>query len=156
LDNHDRASFRCDVPALDGYFRDRASQDMRRRIAVCLVACERATGRIAGFYTLSAADIPLTGLPDAMAKRMPRYPALTAARIGRLAVDQDFRGQKLGSALLADAVLRVVDNNLGAFALVVDAKDEPAAAFYRHHGFVHYGSAPHHLIAGLSTLLAGR
>lgn len=125
-------------------------------MAVCYVAIERASDRIAGFYTLSAADIPLTDLPEDMAGRMPRYPALPVARIGRLAVDQDFRGRKLGSALLADAVLRVADTDIGAFALVVDAKDEAAAAFYRHHGFASYGSAPRHLIADLKTLLKAR
>jgi len=144
------------VPELDGYFRDHAGQDMRRRMAVCYVAIEHLSARLAGFYSLSAADIPLTDLPEDMAQKMPRYPALPVARIGRLAVDQEFKGRKLGSALLADAVMRVANTDVGAFALVVDAKDEQAIAFYRHHGFVSYGSAPRHLIADLKTLLRAR
>ncbi len=56
--------------------------------------------------------------------------------MGRLAVDQDFKGQGLGSALLADALDRAARSEIAAFALMVDAKDDVAAAFYRHHGFI--------------------
>ena len=53
-----------------------------------------ATGRIAGYYTLFAAGIPLTDLPAAVAKRLPRYPFVPAARMGRLAVGAGFRDLK--------------------------------------------------------------
>ena len=53
-----------------------------------------------------------------------------------IAVDQHYRSKKLGAALLWDAVLRASRSEIAAFALVVDAKDDMAAAFYQHHGFV--------------------
>jgi ribosomal protein S18 acetylase RimI-like enzyme len=56
--------------------------------------------------------------------------------MGRLAVDQAFKGQGLGGALLADALDRAIRSEIAAYVLMVDAKDEAAAAFYRHHGFV--------------------
>jgi ribosomal protein S18 acetylase RimI-like enzyme len=56
--------------------------------------------------------------------------------MGRLAVDQEFEGQGLGGALLADALDRAARSEIAAFALMVDAKDDAAAAFYRHHGFI--------------------
>jgi hypothetical protein len=89
---HDRASFSCGIPALDRYFHAQVSQDMRRRVASCFVAVANADDRIAGFYTIAAAGIPITELPQDVVRRLPRYPTLPAIRLGRLAVDLAFRG----------------------------------------------------------------
>jgi hypothetical protein len=64
--SHNRASFSCGVEPLDRYFRQQASQDVRRRIASCFVLTEAATGVIAGYYTLTAASIVTSQLPDAI------------------------------------------------------------------------------------------
>ena len=77
-----------------------------------------------------------TDLPASTRKKLPRYPTVPAVRMGRLAVDHEFKGQGLGGALLADALDRAARSEIAAFALVVDAKDEAAAAFYSHHGFI--------------------
>lgn len=133
--DHFREGFQCGVTALDHYLLKQANQDVRRRVSVCYVATESASGKIAGFYTLAAASVPLLDLPDSVTKKLPRYPSVPVARIGRLAIDLRFQGQKLGAALLADAAMRSARSELAVFALLVDAKDEPAANFYRHHGF---------------------
>ena len=133
---HDRQAFVSGVDALDGYFREQVSQDIRRRATACYVAVELATGQVAGFSTLAAAGIPLGDLPEDVVKRLPRYPSVPVARLGRLAVDRAFRGQKLGGALVWDALARSAHSEVAVAALVVDAKDETAAAFYRHLGFV--------------------
>jgi ribosomal protein S18 acetylase RimI-like enzyme len=52
-----------------------------------------------------------------------------------LAVDQDFQGRGIGSAMLVDAARRVIGSGIAAFALVVDAKDADAVIFYEHYGF---------------------
>jgi GNAT superfamily N-acetyltransferase len=153
LDGRARGAFVCASDALTRYFHTQVTQDVRRRIAACYIVVHQATGAIAGFYTLSAADIPLVDLPVDLTKRLPRYPTLPAARLGRLAVDHRFTGQKLGSVLLADAVSRVWASEIAVFAMVVDAKDASAEAFYRHHGFAAYGSIPGRLMAPLSGLL---
>ena len=139
---HDRAGFSSDAEALDGYLRDQATQDVRRRACACYVALDFQTRKIAGYYTLSAGGVALTDLPAALAKRLPRYPSVPVARMGRLAVDRAYRGRKLGAALLWDAAQRAVRSEVVVFALVVDAKDDAAAAFYRHHGFVVFGDRP--------------
>jgi hypothetical protein len=59
----------------------------------------------------------------------------SCSRIGRLAVDRRHQGRQLGAALLFDAIARAIRADAAVFALVVDAKDEAAARFYRHHGF---------------------
>ena len=103
---------------------------------ICYVALDDATGQVAGFYTLAAAGVPLGELPESVAKRLPRYPSVAVARLGRLAVATAHRGRKLGAALVWDAVMRSIRSELAVAALVVDAKDEDAEAFYRHLGFL--------------------
>jgi ribosomal protein S18 acetylase RimI-like enzyme len=129
---------------------------MRRGLTACFVAEERETTRIAGFYTLAAAEVPVADLPPELTSRLPRYPTVPVARIGRLAVDVTFRGHKLGAAMLASATARAAGSDIAVFALVVDAKDEEAAAFYRHHGFVAYASQPTRLIAPIQSLIGQR
>ena len=135
LADHDRTSFDCGVPVLNDYLQKQASQDMRRHATVCFVLIENSTDAIAGYYTLSAASVALTDLPLATQKRMPRYPTVPAVRIGRLAMDTRFQGRKLGGVLLLDAIRRSHDAELGVAVIVVDAKDDQAAAFYEHHSF---------------------
>ncbi len=103
---------------------------------------------------LAAGGVPLTDLPPALAKRLPRYPSVPVARVGRLAVHQAFQGRKLGAALLADAVLRSARSEVAVYALVVDAKDAAAERFYRHHGFEPYGEAQRQLILPLGRFKA--
>lgn len=148
---HDRARFKCGVAALDGYFRTQATQDARRRASACYVAVQDETNAVAGYYTLAAGSVPLTDLPESLSKRLPRYPSVPVARVGRLAIDQAFQGRKLGAALLADAALRALRSEVAVFALVVDAKDDAAVAFYRHHGFEMYGGQPKQLIVPLAS-----
>ena len=114
---------------------DARESDVRRRVATCFVAIDSATHRIAGYYTLSAGSISLASLPEPTAKKLPRYPHVPVVRIGRLAVDREFQGKKLGSALLFDALVRSLDSEIAAFAAVIDAKDEAAVQFYERHGF---------------------
>ena len=150
---HARDGFCCGVAALDTYFARQATQDMRRRVSACYVAVEASSGKLAGYYTLAAGGVALTDLSEAQRKRLPRYPSVPVARVGRLAVDQACHGQKLGGALLADAALRAVRSEVAVFALVVDAKDEAAEAFYRHHGFEGFGSQGRQLIVSLKHFL---
>jgi ribosomal protein S18 acetylase RimI-like enzyme len=146
---HARDGFSCGVEALDHYLARQASQDVRRRVSACYVAVDVSSGRVAGYYTLAAGGVPMTDLPEALSKRLPRYPSVPVARVGRLAVDQTFHGQKLGGALLADAAVRAMRSEIAVFALVVDAKDDAATAFYRHHGFESFGGKTRQLIVSL-------
>ncbi len=155
LGAHDRKPFTSGVDALDRYFREQVTQDVRRRATSCCVMTDAATGKVAGYYTLAAAGVPLPDVGDDLAKRLPRYPSVPVARVGRLAVDQAYRGRKLGSLLLADAALRAARSEVMVFALVVDAKDEQAEGFYRHHGFTNLGSLPRRLILPLGKIPRG-
>jgi len=151
---HDRTAFNCNCEPLDRYIRERVTQDVRRRIAACFVLADGQ--RIAGYYTLASASLLLADLPSNIGKKLPRYPTVPAVRMGRLAVDQEFKGQGLGGALLADALDRAVRSDIAAFALMVDAKSEAAAAFYRHHGFVALPESRFTLFLPLKTVPLAR
>jgi len=147
----DRTAFTCGVEPLDNYFQRQVTQDIRRRVTACFVA-QTSEMQIAGFYTLASTSVPLSGLPTATAKKLPRYPSVPAVRVGRLAVDRSFKGLGLGAALLADALDRAARAEIAAFAMVVDAKDDGAAAFYRHHGFMALIDLPLTLFLPLATV----
>jgi ribosomal protein S18 acetylase RimI-like enzyme len=150
--DHSRAEFSSGVEALDRYFREQVTQDVRRRATLCYVAIDVATAKVAGYYTLAAASVALTDLPEPLAKRLPRYPSVPVARLGRLAVDQGYRGRQLGASLLWDAARRALRAEIAVYALVVDAKDDQAVGFYRHHGFTTFGSLPRQLVLPLASL----
>ena len=146
----DRSRFNSGTPALDRYLREQASQDIRRRIAACFVALDGEC--IAGYYTLAAASVPLVGLPDDLRRKLPRYGMVPAFLMGRLAVDEAFKGRGLGGALLVNALRRAIRSEIPAAVLLVDAKDEQAAAFYRHHGFIALADAPRTLFLPLDCV----
>lgn len=132
---HDRSGFVCGAAVLDRYFREQASQDVKRRIASCFVAVTVDTKETAGFYTLTAASVALSNLAPELIKKLPRYPVVPAALLGRLAIAQRYQGKGLGGVLLGDAILRIARAELGVFAMLVDAKDDAAQRFYEHYGF---------------------
>jgi GNAT superfamily N-acetyltransferase len=92
------------------------------------------------YYTLASTSVPLGDLPAAIGKQLPHYPSVPAGRMGRLAIDQNFKGQVLGGALLADA-----------FERAASAKDASAASFYQHHGFIALPDSPLTLFLPLAT-----
>lgn len=148
---HDRKRFDSGSMQLDRYLREQVSQDIRRRVAACFVAVTNEQ-RVAGYYTLASASVELSDLPEATAKKLPRYPSVPAVRMGRLAVDRDFKGMGLGGSLLADALSRSAQAEIAAHALIVDAKDQTAADFYRHHGFSALPSSTLRLFLPLATV----
>jgi ribosomal protein S18 acetylase RimI-like enzyme len=150
---HDRTTFNSGSEPLDRYIREQVTQDVRRRVAACFVATTDGK-RIAGYYTLASASLLLSELPSSVGKKLPRYPTVPAVRMGRLAVDHGFKGQGLGGALLADALGRAAGSEIVAYALMVEAKDEAAAAFYRHHGFIALPDSPTTLFLPLATVQA--
>jgi ribosomal protein S18 acetylase RimI-like enzyme len=148
-----RKSFRSGVDALDRYLRETASQDVKRRVSNCFVARD-ANGMIAGYYTFAASSVPLLDLPAETVKKLPRYGVIPAGLIGRLAVDQAYRGRGLGGALVMDAVRKAGSASPAVFALIVDAKDEAARGFYERLGFLRLASREMSLFLPIATAMA--
>lgn len=136
---HDRGEFDCGVDALNDYLNKQAAQDMKRRAAGCwVIAAIEQPRTILGYYTLSSEAVDLSALGEAdpeLLKKLPRYPRLGAALLGRLAVAQSAQGQGLGELLLLDAMSRVLRSEIPAVLMVTDPKDERAEKFYRKFSF---------------------
>lgn len=143
----DTSDFCCGKDALDGYIRRYASQDVRRDVARVFVATPGDSQRLAGFFTLCVGSVNCSDLPSALARKLPHYP-VPVALLARLAVDKAFQGKGLGSILLADACERVALASavLAVAGIVVDAKDESSASFYRHFGFMPLPGQPERLL----------
>lgn len=152
--HHDRAGFESGVPALDAYLKKQAGQDARRYAAAPFVLCEGEGIAVLGYYTLSALSIHTGELPEETARKLPRYPLLPAVLIGRLAVDRRRRGERLGEFLLMDALYRSwrQAHEIGAVAVVVEAKDEPARRFYEAYDFRIFPQQPGRLFLPMARV----
>ena len=138
-----RKTFSSGSEPLDAYFRVQLSRDLKSRVSVCFVALDAES--LVGYYTLSAASVILGALPPRVAAKLPKYPHVPVIRLGRLAVDQKCQGKGFGGVLVADAMARAEVAPIGAFALLVDAKDEHAKNFHLHLGFTPLADAPFQL-----------
>jgi GNAT superfamily N-acetyltransferase len=134
---HDRRGFECGVRALDDYIQRFAEQHRRRGISSIFVLTDSSRPeRILGYYTLSAAEVDVQRLAEVERKKLPRYP-VPCFRMGRLACRSDQQGRGLGKLLVGCAVDRCLKarQQVAAYALIVDAKNDASAAFYQHFGF---------------------
>ena len=132
----DRSTFRSGNVELDRFFLRYAGQNQfRHHIGTTYVSVD-ATGTIAGFATVTASELAVGAVPDALRKGRPRYP-LPVLRLARLAVDARARGKGVGGLLLRAVLLlaRRMAGEVGCVGVVVDAKPE-AVAFYERLGFL--------------------
>ena len=151
---HGRTKFTCGVESLDLYFKAQATQDVRRKANAVFVLVARAEPRVVlGYFTLCATSLAPGAVPEAARKQLPRYPAVSAALIGRLAIAQSQHGQGLGGALLVRALRKAYEHAdvVGASLVVVDAIDERAAGFYAAHGFIRLPESPR-LVLPMQTI----
>jgi ribosomal protein S18 acetylase RimI-like enzyme len=150
---HDRAAFSCGVPELDRYLAEHASQDIKRDISRVFVAIKPDAATVCAYYSLSATNIRHGDLPAALAKKLPRYP-VPAVLLGRLAIDRGSQGLGLGEFLLMDAMYRTLlaTQVLALHSMLVDAKDDAAAAFYRKYGFISLPNGPQRLFIPVATM----
>lgn len=150
---HDRATFRCGIEALDLYLQRQAGQDVEKRVSAVFVLTPN--GRtVAGFYTLSQYSVNLEGLPREVARKLPRYPELPATLLGRLAVATSFHGQGLGELLLFDALQRALRHSrtIASMAVVVDLKNPETRSFYTQYGFLDLPEHENKLFLPMETI----
>jgi predicted GNAT family N-acyltransferase len=148
---HDRAAFSCGVESLDRYLQRQARQDSERKLATIFVLTSDGS-TIAGFYSLSAQTIMADELPAPLASKLPRFP-LPATLLGRLAVSEDLRGQRLGEFLLMDALRRawLATRQVASWAVTVDAK-QGSREFYIRYGFIATAQRPDHLFYPMASI----
>lgn len=150
--HHNRTAFESGVESLDRYFYTSVGQDAKKRVAAPFVLLDRTNGNVAGYYTLSATSINLGDLPTAISLKLPKYPVVPAILLGRLAVDKNYRGKRLGEMLLMDALNRCLKSEIAAMAVVVDALDDSARSFYEHYQFIQFPDYPNRLFLPMTTI----
>lgn len=135
---HNCPNFDCGTPVLNEYLARYATQHRKRGVTQIFVLVDTAAPTVVlGYYTLSAAEVDTSKLSDADRKKLPRFP-IPCFRMGRLAVSKDQQGKHLGEKLIGLAVDRCLHarEDVAAYALLVDAKDDRAKGFYEHFGFI--------------------
>ena len=152
---YQRTHFDCGYPILNDYLKKYARQNHEKGIAKTFVAIPQSqSSQIDGYYTVSASVIEFTSLPKSHQKAMPTYP-IPAILIGKLAVDNSVKGQGLGEELLVDALFRAVKTaqEIGIFAVRVDAIDSKAKEFYLKYEFIPFQDQPLSLFLPIKTIL---
>ena len=132
--HHQRAGFDCGEPALNEFLQRQAGQLERRGFGKTYVALADDGVQVVGFVTVSAGQIQTQQLPPKL--KLPRYPA-PVLRIGRLGVDLAQQGKGVGQQMLSFALRMALEfsEQVGVYAVVVDAKNDRAKAFYLRLGF---------------------
>lgn len=136
---HIRNDFDCGNELLNNYLKNQAGQDVKRKLSACFVLTENDTDYIMGFYTLSNNSIPLNCFPEQLLRKFPQsYKSIPTTLLGRLAIDNKFKGKGLGKILLIDALRRCfeISKEIGSFAVVVDPIDRQAELFYEKYDFI--------------------
>ena len=155
--SHDRAAFSCTEPALEGYLKHQASQDVKRHLATCFIlVAQPGDTTIIGYFTLTSYMVEVNDLPANIAKTSGHYPRVPAVLLGRLAVDVRFQGQGWGSVLVVGALRRVLRarTSIAVKLVAVDALHEQAAAFYEHLGFHRFADHPLSLYVTIDEVMA--
>ncbi len=134
--NHDRQAFDCGRLELNNWLQQVARQHQDKGLSKSFVAIrDEAPTLVCGYYALTLAKLENQHLPQAWRKKLPRR--IPGVRLGRLAIDKQYQGNRLGELLLIDAITRArrVYTEAGGIGLFVDAIDAQAAAYYRRFGF---------------------
>ena len=160
--SHDRARFDCGNEALNRFLQQHARKTHERAAAKTFVAIddhsapgEGKSARILGFYSLSPASLSYARTPAVVKRGLARH-EVPVFRLARLAVDLSVQGRGLGGQLLLAAGRRclAVAAEVGGVALLIDAKDARAAAWYAGYGAIQLQDAPLSLLLPLRTVQA--
>lgn len=150
---HNTKAFDCGNEELNHWFQNIAMQHQKYGTSKTFVhPDEKDDTKVTGFFSMAMRSlVPKEVLPEDMQKKLPRnIPGYTLAR---LAVAQEYQGLGLGSYLLLEAMERAqrAAENVGGFALFVDAK-EGAASFYEKYGFRALPSDPDTLVLPIAAM----
>ncbi len=134
---HNRTSFECEEASLTEYLQKQASQDVKKKLAICFVATNK-DNQVLGYYTLSSESLGREAIPEKYSRKVPTNYNAPVILLGRLARDLSQKKTGLGEHLLLDALFRafkISEESIGAMAVVVDPINDWAANFYGKYGF---------------------
>ena len=131
--DHNTSDFDCGLGVLNDWLRKTALKNQSANASRTFVVCKGDA--VVGYYALSSGSVERIQAPKSLARNMPDPIPVTV--LGRLAIDQQHQGLRIGSGLLKDAMLRtlVVSSHIGVKAMLVHAISDEAKQFYRQYGF---------------------
>jgi GNAT superfamily N-acetyltransferase len=150
---HDRSLFDCGDAELNEFLRRYARQSHDQGGAKTFLAIDDTTKAILGFYSLAPASVAYGRVPQTMQRGLARH-EVPGFRLARVAVDRAQQGQGLGGQLLLAAGRRclMAASVVGGTILVIDAKNERAAAWYAAYGAMPLLDAELTLVLPLATI----
>ena len=131
--SHQVSEFDCGNDVLNDWLIKRALKNQNSGASRTFVICQ--DNHVIGYYALASGSVERMATPKSIARNMPE--PIPVMVLGRLAINSNMQGQRLGSALLKDALLRTVSvsKNVGIRAILVHAISEDAKRFYLGYGF---------------------
>jgi GNAT superfamily N-acetyltransferase len=150
---HDVSAFSCGKPSLDRWLQMRALSNQEKGFTAVMVIHENC--RILGYYGLAPTSIVPAQLPRSIRTGQPPDP-VPCLLLGQLATDQNWTGKGIGTGLLKHALQRCVTaaRLIGGRALVVNAVDDEAAAFWNRRGFAPSKDDPLILFRSIAEIAA--
>lgn len=150
---HDVSDFSCGKPSLDHWLKTRALSNQERGFTAVLVVHD--DGRVVGFYGLAPTAVVPSALPRSIRTGQPPDP-VPCLLLGQLATDLGWAGRGIGTGLVKHALQRCVAaaKLVGGRALLVNAVDLEAAAFWRRRGFLPTRDDPLILVRSIVDIAA--
>ena len=151
-ENNDCSNFDCGEGSLNYWLKNRALKKQKSCASSVFVIEEN--NQIIGFYCLAAGAISHAEVPKKLSRNTPA--PLPIILLGRLAVDNRYKGQGIGADLLRDAIIRIIAiaNNVGVVAIVTHALNDNAKSFYMQYGFIESNIAEMTLILPLKNIIS--
>jgi GNAT superfamily N-acetyltransferase len=137
-----RLPFDCGRESLNKWFCRNAWHNQVSGASRIRVMCDAAIGTIAGYVSLSAAQIERAHLSKPDPRNQPD--PLPALLLGQLAVDQQFQRQGCARSLMFFALTTAVriSKDIGCFCVITHPLDETVRSFYHSFGFEDYALIP--------------
>jgi GNAT superfamily N-acetyltransferase len=150
---HDLTEFSCGKPSLDRWLKMRALSNQEKGFTAVLVVHE--SHRVVGYYGLAPTAIVPSTMPRSIRTGQPPDP-VPCLLLGQLATDQNWMGKGIGTGLLKHALQRCVTaaSLIGGRALIVNAVDAEAAAFWKRRGFLASKDDPLMLFRSIADIAA--
>src|SRR5690606_6499303 len=147
------SGFSCGKPTLDHWLKTRALSNQTKGFTVVIVVHEE--GRVVGYYGLAPTAVVPAVLPRSIRTGQPPNP-VPCILLGQLATDRAWTGHGIGTGLLKHALQRCVEAAalVGGRALLVNAIDDDAAAFWRRRGFEPTRDDPLILLRSIADIAA--
>jgi hypothetical protein len=151
--HHELSAFSCGKPSLDNWLKSRALSNQEKGFTAVMVVHE--AGRVIAYYGLAPSAVAPNALPRSIRTGQPPDP-VPCLLLGQLATDIGWTGRGVGTGLLKHALERCVAaaGLVGGRALIVNALDDEAAAFWRRRGFIPSKDQPMTLFRSIADIAA--